>query len=284
METAHFTIQYCPVPETLMPLVESIFYTDVNQAGHGRFDDVIFPAWGSLRFQYGEAWQSWVRGSEEPLECSFAVTGPRTQEMRFSMGTGRQWGFRLLPLGWATLIGVHADRYANAIADGDVDEAFVRFRPLSAILGTDASPGEQYDRLVAFLAGLSHYRVANVELTEQIAAAVVDPRMRTAAQLAETTGANPRTLERACRAVFGFTPKMLLRRQRFLRSLEHYARDPALRWVGAMDQNYHDQAQFVRDFRFFMGMTPRQYAALEKPVNSLLMRERLRTHDRSRED
>jgi AraC-like DNA-binding protein len=36
--------------------------------------------------------------------------------------------------------------------------------------------------------------------------------------------------------------------------------DPSLKWIGALDGHYHDQAQFVREFREFMGMTPRQYA------------------------
>jgi shikimate dehydrogenase len=49
-----------------------------------------------------------------------------------------------------------------------------------------------------------------------------------------------------------------------------------MKWVGAMDGHYHDQAQFVRDFRQFMGMSPRQYAALDKPILAAVMRERAR--------
>ena len=52
--------------------------------------------------------------------------------------------------------------------------------------------------------------------------------------------------------------------------------DPSMRWSGAMDGHYYDQAQFVRDFRQFMGMTPRAYAALDKPVLTAVMRERAR--------
>ena len=83
-------------------------------------------------------------------------------------------------------------------------------------------------------------------------------------------------LERISRRAFGFTPKVLLRRQRFVRSLARFMLDPSLKWIGAIDCHYHDQAQFVRDFRQFMGMTPRQYAALPKPIVNAVMQARER--------
>jgi len=55
----------------------------------------------------------------------------------------------------------------------------------------------------------------------------------------------------------------LLRRQRFMRSLTQFMLDPGVNWSDAIDGSYHDQAQFVRDCRQFLGMTPRQYAALD---------------------
>ena len=85
-----------------------------------------------------------------------------------------------------------------------------------------------------------------------------------------------RTVERACHRAFGFSPKLLLRRQRFMRSLSDFMLDPTLKWIGAIDSHYHDQAQFVRDFRQFIGMSPRQYAALPKPLIGAVMRERAR--------
>jgi hypothetical protein len=61
-----------------------------------------------------------------------------------------------------------------------------------------------------------------------------------------------------------------------MRSLSQFMLDPSLKWIGAIDDNYHDQAQFVRDCRQFMGMTPTQYAALSKPLIGAVMRERER--------
>ena len=106
--------------------------------------------------------------------------------------------------------------------------------------------------------------------------ALVDPDISTVSQLAETVGASDRTVERVCAKAFGFSPKLLLRRQRFIRSLSQYMLDPSLKWIGALDGHYHDQAQFVREFRQFMGMTPRQYGKLEHPILDAIVSERAR--------
>ena len=95
------------------------------------------------------------------------------------------------------------------------------------------------------------------------------------AALQEHLGVSVKALERLCRRYFGFTPKLLLRRQRFLRSLAHYMLDPSLSWVRALDGQYHDQAQFVREFRAFMGLTPTAYARLPHPILEPIMRQRM---------
>ena len=48
------------------------------------------------------------------------------------------------------------------------------------------------------------------------------------------------------------------------------------RWTEAMDAEYHDQAQFTREFREFMTMLPSDYAALEHPILASFMEARAR--------
>ena len=102
------------------------------------------------------------------------------------------------------------------------------------------------------------------------------PRSALSAELVERVGAGQRTVERLCLRAFGFAPKLLLRRQRIMRSIAQFMLDPSLKWIGAIDSHYHDQAQFVRDFHEFMGTTPREYAARPHPVLLTFMRERSR--------
>ena len=54
------------------------------------------------------------------------------------------------------------------------------------------------------------------------------------------------------------------------------ANGSAGRWTEAMDAEYHDQAQFTREFREFMTMLPSDYAALEHPILASFMEARAR--------
>ena len=85
-----------------------------------------------------------------------------------------------------------------------------------------------------------------------------------------------RALERLCGRYFGFPPKLLLRRQRFMRSLAEFMLQNAANWSEAMDWHYHDQAQFVREFRSFRGMSPGEYAARDHSILGAFMKERAR--------
>ena len=77
---------------------------------------------------------------------------------------------------------------------------------------------------------------------------------------------SPRTLSRYCARVFGFAPKHLLRRQRFLDTLGQVRTQPDAKFIELLDERYFDQSHFIRDFRAFMGMTPRAYLARPRDI------------------
>jgi AraC-like DNA-binding protein len=103
---------------------------------------------------------------------------------------------------------------------------------------------------------------------------MVDREVASVTDFCERAGVGRRTLERLCYRYFGFAPKLLLRRQRFMRSLVEFMLEHATNWSEAMDGHYHDQAQFVREFRTFMCMNPREYAAREHPILGAFMKQR----------
>ena len=86
------------------------------------------------------------------------------------------------------------------------------------------------------------------------------------ADLSAKLALSERSIERLSHRAFGFSPKLLLRRQRFLRSLGRFMLDPSMAWIDTIDHHYYDQAQFTRYFQRFMGMSPRDYAARPTPI------------------
>ncbi len=187
------------------------------------------------------------------------------------------WGIGLLPLGWAKFVVASASDFANLAVDGFTHPAFASFTGLAgSVYGSKPDPMAELGRIEGHFLERIGEPVADEARIHAIHAAMVDPETTAVGDLVARAGISQRTLERICGRVFGFSPKLLLRRQRFMRSLSHFMLDPSLRWIGAIDGNYHDQAQFVRDFRQFMGMSPRQFAALDKPIIGAVMRERMR--------
>jgi AraC-like DNA-binding protein len=270
--TVHFVL---PAPE-LRPFVTTYYRTELV-AGPGEWvEDHLHPEWPNLRFLSGLASQAAI--GNEPFVASpdFAVTGPTSRATRFRLGSGRSWGIGLLPLGWASLLRVDASDYADRLVDGRRDPAFAALVPLAdALAGGPRDHAADLALIEAHIARLFDQRQAADPAILALNDALVDPEMVSVADLAARLGMNVRSLERLSRRAFGFPPKLLLRRQRFLRSLARFMLDPSLKWLGALDCHYHDQSHFVRDFKRFMGMSPSAYAKLEKPLLVAATRARM---------
>ncbi len=265
---------FAPPPD-LRRYFTTFYLLECEVADGGVVSDYLLPEWANLRFHSGSMPVAESLSGATVAGTAFPVTGPSSRAVRFTIGSTRMWGIGLLPLGWAKFVGAVAADFADGLLDGSSHPAFAVFRPLADDLLHNAGDVEAE---LARIAG--HFRehldgpVPEEGRIVAIHAALVDPEIATVAQLVERAGTGQRTAERLCRRVFGFPPKLLLRRQRFIRSLSQFMLDPSLKWIGAMDGHYHDQSQFVRDCRQFMGLSPSQYGALPKPLIGAIMRER----------
>lgn len=267
-------VRFHEPPLALRRYFTTFYITEIDVVGGGRVADHLHPEWANVRFFSGDRPDSWI--GDQALSGAGAVAiGPTGTATRFMIGSGRLWGVGLLPLGWAKFVQARAADRANVLSDVAEDPAYASFRPLAATIFSD-EPDElaELARITAHFEALSDLHVADEARIVACHEAVIDPEVASVARLSEVTGLPAHTVERVCRRYFGFPPRLLLSRQRFLRSLVQYMLDPSLKWIGALDGHYHDQAQFVRDFRRFMGMSPREYAALPRPVLSAVMRAR----------
>lgn len=264
-------------PVELARYFTSFYLAEIDLAPGERVVDFLHPEWANLRFSSGGPLAADNGRGMAIADCHFAVTGPSGRAVRFEVGSCRIWGVGLLPLGWDRFVGVSAAAMADAVLDGMAHPAFADFMPLAQeLFGAEPDVEAELARIGAFFLARLSDGPEDDPRVQAIHAALVDPDVSSVAQLARQAGTSIRTVERICQQSFGFSPKVMLRRQRFMRSLAQFMLDPSLKWIGALDGHYHDQAQFVREFRQFMGLTPREYAKLPHPIIEAFVRERAR--------
>lgn len=275
------TIRFALPSLELQPFVTTYYHTQaVASPSEPVLEDYLHPEWPNLRFMDADWAYSAVGGEPMQMSPTFSAAGPTSKATRFHITSGRSWGIGLLPLGWSALFGVPASDYADRITDGHGDAAFDAFRPLALALAQALAAGsgdfsEELAIIEHHMAALVPQQTAYSKAITAINAALVDPDLSTVGDFADQVGMNVRSLERLSKSVFGFTPKLLLRRQRFLRSLAQFMLDPSLNWLSTLDHQYHDQAHFIRDFKRFMGMNPSDYARLDKPILAAAAQARL---------
>lgn len=271
------SVRFYTPPDDLRRYFSTFYIAEIATPADRPVTDALQPEWATLRLFDRGTPRCWIKRGEVFEGKPFMATGPSTRCTQFALGTTRGWGIGLPPLGWARYVGLPAAHHANLLADGYTHPSFDRFRPLADTLFA-AEPDEpaELERIIAFFRALPPCPTPDEDRILAIHAALVDPLIASVGELVEAVGCNQRTIERICDRAFGFPPKLLLRRQRLMRSLAQFMLDPSLRWIGAIDAQYHDQAQFVRDFREFMGVSPSEYAATPHPMLEPFMRERSR--------
>ena len=274
-ENCTVRVRFHQPPPELRGYFTSFYMTELEVSGDARAVDYLHPEWAGLRMITGVLPDAEIAGRPPLAPTAFIAHGPTSQAVRFSAGTLRMWGIGLLPLGWAQFVGTPADKLADVLVDGHDQSAFAPFVPLAdGLFGDAPDPEGELERIVAFFRGRLDRRVSDEPRIVACHTALLDTDIATVAEMSEQARLPVYTLERICRRHFGFAPQMLLRRQRFMRSIAQFMLDPSLKWIGALDGHYHDQAQFVRDFHRFMGMSPREYSSAPHPILGAVMRAR----------
>lgn len=261
-------------PADLARCFTSFYLLEVRLPPGEIVTDYLQPEWANLRFFERNPPRVQLVGSEEEINSPFVVTGPSCGSVRFSIGTTRMWGVGLMPLGWARFVDRPASEFTDGIWDGQTAEAFARFRPLSRLFASrHLSDQQKVDGVVDFFRSIAD-PPRDEERILTAHQAMIDPRLSEVKMFAEQAGMTVRTLERLCMRHFGYSPSMLLRRQRMMRSLAAFMLANGKTWTQTIDGTYHDQAHFVREFQTFMRMTPTDYSSMPHPVLSAFMERR----------
>lgn len=250
---------FLPAP-ALRAAITTYYVLEVG--GDEPIEDLMFPEWANIRLLLDSEWsQTCGDGRIATFQPPMALmSGVISRTVRVRGAPGRVVGAGLLPAGWAALTAMPACDQVNDIGPLSNFVGAAADDLLRDVLATSDDAGMVAALDEWFLTHMADQEAANALL---VAAhkALLDPDVRSVAEWARRLGRSPRQLERLALTYFGMGPKVLLRRQRFLRSFAAIREHPPGLWARLIDPGYVDQSQFVRDFRDFMGMPARTYFA-----------------------
>lgn len=237
----------------------------------GPVADFLYPEWGNVRFNiHGDMVAMLPRryplSLYPPGPQLATLFGPTDRAATVtSTGPSRIAGIGFTPLGWNRFIALTADGLAN------------RVKPLEREFGLHGDDwcaavialGDDDDAILDLFDATLSTRLNRTSAPDAVTLRldeVLRANPRDVATFASLMAMSPRTLSRYCARVFGFAPKRLLRRQRFLDMLGQVRTQPDAKFIELLDERYFDQSHFIRDFRAFMGMTPRAYLARPRDI------------------
>lgn len=258
--------QTLPAPP-LRPYVSGYQFVDLAGPPGSVITDYAYPGWANIRMLFeGESWSVELgQRSYAPAE-RLVLFGPLSRAARITCPIpSRRIAVGVTPLGWARLFARDASNYTD------------RLTPLVDILGGEAQATA--DALAEDPRPQAAFEVLDALLLPRLSASADPPveilRMHDlimsdevieASEFADRLGMSTRHAARLSAEVFGFAPKLLLRRRRFLRTLNALREPGETPWRTRLDPSYHDQPQFSRDFRAFMGMSPSEFFANPRPM------------------
>lgn len=205
-----------------------------------------------------------------------ALYGPTGCALKAVTNGGIMIGFGVSALGWARLFGNRpsASAYRDRIVPvADLLGEAVTVDLIDRLSASDRD-GEVKGVLDAFL--IEHLGPVGKNEGEirKMMALIVDDDTLDLPRAAAAVGISEHALRRLAARHFGFPPKLLLRRARFLRSLMALWDDAAPDDYSSIAATYFDTSHFLRDADAFLGMTPRRFMALNTPFLDASVRAR----------
>ena len=180
----------------------------------------------------------------------------------------------LSPMGWARWFDQPADTFRDQIMPLDQFWTTSRSQDLISRLH-DSDRGESVKVILDdfFLSMLPPPHRDEPALTRlgQLIAETEPLTIRTVSARLDLSQAS---LLRLANRHFGYPPKLLLRRTRFLRALCAMLMADEAPLHDAIPDGYHDVPHFLRDAREFLGLTPRRFLSLPMPYLRAVLRAR----------
>lgn len=252
-----FELQYFPPDPDLAEMVSSFYFVRLDMPLFDEVERADRPQFRIMSIAEGE--YVFPDGYSFPAKRA-TIIGPTSGSVRATgRGPLRIYGFGMMPAGWATLMGDHADKLTDRAMDaadlfGDwIDEV------IEALIAAENTEerlviGNNFVREI-----LKKNEPAPVWFTrtvDQWLTATSNPQVP---DLVDATGMSIRSVERMTKHYYGLSPRMLARKYRAVRAASALARGECLESAQLGDA-FYDQSHLIREMKRFAGATPGQLA------------------------
>lgn len=271
------TIDYLPIPENLRGLVLTLFHftSELPELAD------LFPAMTgfiSIRLK-GSSWIEAADGQRRMVPPG-ALMAPTDRATPIgASGPFHALGAVLSPLGWAALTELHAGENAGRMFD--LGAVFGEPWQATALrLQDDYQRGAPVRELADELARHIASRIGPIDprheelirATGKWLASSLDPPLD---DLYAGTAYSTRQVQRLIERYHGCAPKLLVRKFRALRVFAMLLLPTTSdEQAAAVINLYYDQSHLIREFKRFIGRTPRQLAAVRLPVLAAMLEQR----------
>jgi AraC-like DNA-binding protein len=199
---------------------------------------------------------------------SVAFVGPTSHAGYIAAGSGALVGVGVLPVGWAQLFGGDVSRYANRVVP------LAQLDPGAGLLASALHSTDPKSAFDEWLEVRASRRPPPDPRIARLYALLHDPAITRIEAIAEELETPARVLAALARFNFGFTPKLLLRRSRFMRALSAVLSNPGESSHLLTEAGYWDRSHFLRDSHLFLGCSVREFLKRRGPLNQVAMRVR----------
>lgn len=222
-------------------------------------------------FHYGDLYKQYIENRNNIIQPRCFVFGQLTQPLEIEpTGETGIFSVRFYPEGFLPFATIPLKEMKNKAVS--LEKLFGRdgLKIEQTILNTK-STSERIIHIEAFLLS----RLATVETTDRIIKSTIETILTANGQLSvnelsKQININRRQLERKFSSAIGLSPKQLsktIRLQSTLKMLinKKFTSLTALAYEG----EYYDQAHFIKDFREFTGLTPKEFYGNNLKMSSL---------------
>lgn len=233
--------------------------------------DALFPSWATIRVALHDSrpWSLRLGNRHYDPVPPIAFVGPTSYAGYLSTGGGTLVGVGLRPLGWAQLFGGDISHLSNRVVPLDqLDPGAGMLR--EALEQTD----EPAQAFAAWLMARLQRRPPADPRIDQLFDMLEDEHALQLDAIAEALNLSTRALAAMTRFNFGFTPKLLIRRKRFLRALSAVLTRPDDGAAVLEETGYWDRSHFLRDSHLFLGCSIREFSRRRGPLNQVAIRVR----------